>query len=223
MTEPVSAYGATDSIWVEHRRRSRRRRRRARRAPGRSTRWLKTSWAGSVPAMIVGPHEEALAVVGRAAGDDVSASSSLARSSTPESLENARSSMTAPMKFDRSVTSPIVSDSVVGDQLVAQSAVPDAARHVGARGGRALLALVLEGAADQRGAQHAPGRPRGGRRRSPCRRSRRRSAGSRGSESMFSPTVRHRCWKIAGGAGEVDAGQVAGRPARPRRRRCRRR
>ena len=25
---------------------------------------------------------------------------------------------------------------------------------------------------------------------------------------MFSPTVRHRCWKVRGGAGEVDAGQV---------------
>ena len=76
-----------------------------------------------------------------------------ARSIAALCLANARSSMTAPMKLDRSVTSPRVRPLVIVDEVVLDR-LPQRARHVGARGGRALLALVLERAADHRGAQH---------------------------------------------------------------------
>ena len=68
-------------------------------------------------------------------------------------LANARSSITAPMKFEKSVTSPIVMASVSADELVAHLR-PHRLRDVGPRGGRALLALELEGAAQHRDPQH---------------------------------------------------------------------
>ena len=76
-----------------------------------------------------------------------------ARSMASLCLANARSSMTAPMKFEKSVTSPWVSALVMDDEVVLDDA-PEAARHVGARGGGALLALVLERPTDHRRPQH---------------------------------------------------------------------
>ena len=85
-------------------------------------------------------------------GSPASTSASPARSPSCACRTRA-SSMTAPMKFDRSVTSPIVQRLDLGDEVLAHLA-PDRLRDVGARRGRALLALVLERAADQRRAQH---------------------------------------------------------------------
>jgi hypothetical protein len=66
----------------------------------------------------------------------VSASSSFARSRTPDSLEKDLRSMTAPMKFEKSVTSPIGSDSVVAtrssfscDQTLRGTYAREAAEH----------------------------------------------------------------------------------------------
>ena len=110
-------------------------------------------------------------------------------------LANARSSMTAPMKFDKSVTSPWAAPSVI-DARSRLDLRHRTARHVGARGGGALLALVLERTADHRRAQHvrvgrgvgqdevlATGladQPRVG----------------RGSSAGSAPTCCHRCWNV---------------------------
>ena len=61
--------------------------------------------------------------------------------------------MTAPMKLEKSVTSPIGRLFDLVEEPVAQPR-PHRPRNVGAGGGRALLPLELERPADQRGAQH---------------------------------------------------------------------